>query len=611
MIMFAFAPAAVAATEQVVGQVTEQVLRLLGVKGKNRAGMGAMRDLQEIRGLLEELEHQPAEALEDQDLDFKEWNTRSTADAVRMVVDMAVCMANGGGGTVVFGVNDRATGRVNAILGMPPEVDVNRLKRAVYDATDPKLTPVFQELSVPEGSGRLIVMQIYPGLPPYTDTSGRGTIRIGTDCQPLTGTLRRKIMVETGETDFTATEVSGRPEFLISASAIERLREAARREKAPDDLLQRSDRELLAALELLRNSRLLRAGILLAGTADTIRQHFPAYVWTYLRMASDTDYSDRADGFDAIPLALERILDRIMADNPIATVPQGLFHFEIRTYPEIALREALLNALVHADFRMPGPILVKQFRNRLEISNPGGLPGGITPDNILRHEPVPRNPTLVDALTRLRLVNRSNLGVRRMYQALLIEGKEPPQILDEGEAVRVIFRSSDLSVPFRMFVAEEADKGQILSVEHLLLIQYLLRHPEIDTATAARMTQQSEPEARETLSRMETELGYLERGGTGRGTYWILRHDLHRHISAPGHPERDRRIDWEAAKTRVLSVLMERAKREDPGLSNEEIRQITHYDRNQVRRLMIELMKENPAITQEGERRWARYAYAL
>jgi ATP-dependent DNA helicase RecG len=69
-----------------------------------------MRDLQEIRGLLEELEHQPAEALEDQDLDFKEWNTRSMADAVRMVVDMAVCMANGGGGTVVFGVNDRATG---------------------------------------------------------------------------------------------------------------------------------------------------------------------------------------------------------------------------------------------------------------------------------------------------------------------------------------------------------------------------------------------------------------------------------------------------------------------------------------------------------------------
>jgi ATP-dependent DNA helicase RecG len=381
----------------------------------------------------------------------------------------------------------------------------------------------------------------------------------------------------------------------------------ARKEKAPSDLLDRSDRDLLSALGLVRNGRLLRAGVLLAGTADAIRAQFSGYVWTHLRMATDTDYSHRTDGADAIPVALERILDRLMADNPITTVPQGLFHFEIRTYPEIALREALLNALIHADYRVPGPIMVKQFKERLEISNPGGLPGGITPENILRHEPVPRNPTLVDALTRLRLVNRSNLGVRRMYQALLIEGKEPPQILDEGEAVRVIFRASDLSAPFRMFVAEEADRGRILSVEHLLVIQHLLRNPEIDTTTAARSTQQTEPEARENLNRMETELGYLERGGTGRGTYWTLRHDLHRRISAAGHPERDRHIDWEAAKTRVMSVLMDRAKRAGPGLSNAEIRRITHFDRAQVKRVMAELAREN-AVRLEGRGRSARWA---
>lgn len=568
-----------------------------------------MRDIPRIRELLDELDQRPASELEDQDLDFKEWNARSMSDAVSLVVEMAVCMANGGGGTVVFGVNDKAVGRANAIIGVPPEVDVNRLKKAVHDATDPKLTPVFQEISVPEGTGRLIVMQVYPGLPPYTDTSGRGKIRIGKDCQPLTGTLRRKIMVETGETDFTATEVTGRSESLISPAAMERLREAARREKAPDDLIHKTDRDLLGTIGVMRSGRLLRAGLLLAGATEAIREHFAGYVWTHLRMASDTNYSDRADGNDAISIALERILDRIMADNPIATVPQGLFHFEIRTYPEIALREALLNALVHTDFRIPGPILVKQFEGRLEISNPGGLPGGITPENILRHEPVPRNPTLVDALTRLRLVNRSNLGVRRMYQALLIEGKEPPAILDEGNAVRVIFRASQLSVPFRMLVAEESDKGRLLSLEHLLIIQHLLRQPEITTTTAARVTQQSETDARETLSQMETGLNYLERGGTGRGTYWTLRHDLHRRLSAPGHPERDRRIDWEAAKTRVLSILKRRAEKSQQGLQNSEVRQITHFDRQQVNRLIHELEAEG-LVRIDGHGRGARYHYS-
>jgi ATP-dependent DNA helicase RecG len=567
-----------------------------------------MRNPSEIRELLNELEHQPADELEDQDLDFKEWNPRSMSDAVSLVVEMAVCMANGGGGTVVFGVNDSAAGRSRAIVGVPPEVDINRLKKAVYDATDPRLTPVFHELPVPEATGRLIVMQVYPGLPPYTDTSGKGTIRIGKDCQPLTGTVRRTIMVETGETDFTAVEVSGRPEELISPSAMERLREAARRETAPDDLLQKSDRDLLGTIGVIRNGRLLRAGILLAGTTEAIREHFPGYVWTHLRMVTDTNYSDRSDGSDAIPIALERILDRIMADNPIATVPQSLYHFEIRTYPEIALREALLNALVHTDYLIPGPLLVKQFKGRLEISNPGGLPGGITPDNILRHEPVPRNPTLVDALTRMRLVNRSNLGVRRMYQALLMEGKEPPTILDEGNAVRVIFRVSQLSVPFRMFVAEESDRGRLLSLDHLLIIQHLLRHPEMDTTTAARITQQHESDAREVLTHMETALGYLERGGTGRGTYWILRHDLHRRLSAPGHPERDRRIDREAAKTRVLSVLRQRAQRKEPGLTNTEIRGITHFDRAQVKRLMTELDREG-AVRLEGRGRASSWVF--
>ncbi len=171
-----------------------------------------MRNLSEIRELLDEFDHQPANALEDQYLDFKEWNTRSRKDAVALVIEMAICMANGGGGTVVFGVNDKVVGRSNAIRGVPPEVDINRLKKAVYDSTDPKLTPVFQELPVPERTKRLIVMQIYPGLPPYTDTSGKGKIRVGKDCQPLTGTLRRRIMVETGETDFTAAEIPGRPE---------------------------------------------------------------------------------------------------------------------------------------------------------------------------------------------------------------------------------------------------------------------------------------------------------------------------------------------------------------------------------------------------------------
>ncbi|MDR0875063.1 MAG: ATP-binding protein [Clostridiales Family XIII bacterium] len=306
-----------------------------------------MRTVVDIENLLVELDHSIADELEDQDLDFKQWDIQSREKAVKTVVDIAVCMANGGGGTVVFGVADRVMGREKAVLGVPPEVDVNLLKKAVYTSTDPKITPVFEEMAVPEGSGRLVLMQIYPGMPPYTNTSGQGTIRVGKDCQPLTGTMRRKIAEETGETDFTAELVTAIDESLLSATAFESLRNMARAERAPEDLLSLPDIELLSALGLIVKKKLTRAAIFLVGTEAAIREYIPGYNWTFLQMQSDLDYGIREDKSNALVSAISRIEDLLVPFNPITTYQQGLYHFEYHTWPVVAVREALMNAFSH------------------------------------------------------------------------------------------------------------------------------------------------------------------------------------------------------------------------------------------------------------------------
>lgn len=84
--------------------------------------------------------------------------------------------------------------------------------------------------------------------------------------------------------------------------------------------------------------------------------------------------------------------------------------------------------------------------------------------------------------------------------------------------------------------------------------------------------------------------------------------DLHRQLAALGHPERDRRLDWEAAKTRVLSVLKERARQGVGGLKNEETRAIALLDRKQVNRLVHELEAEGQ-VSMTGHGRGARYRY--
>lgn len=156
----------------------------------------------------------------------------------------------------------------------------------------------------------------------------------------------------------------------------------------------------------------------------------------------------------------------------------------------------------------------------------------------------------------------------------------------------------------------KAKREGYFPVDQLLVLQHLLAHQEIDSVTAARICQRSEQGARGVVDGMVL-LGYVKRGGTGRGTYWTLHSDLHHRLAGPGHPDRDRRIDWEAAKTRVLSLLIERARRGEAGLSNEEIRRITHYDRNQVFRLMQQLRQENQRVLSPGKGKYARYEYEL
>ena len=120
-----------------------------------------MRSADEILILLDRLgEGCVADDLEDQDLDFKRWIESSMDDAVSQVVEMAVCMANGGGGTVVFGVADQSPSRRAALLGVPERVSVKQLVETVYRRTDPSLAVYFEELEIPEGTARLLAMQV-------------------------------------------------------------------------------------------------------------------------------------------------------------------------------------------------------------------------------------------------------------------------------------------------------------------------------------------------------------------------------------------------------------------------------------------------------------------
>jgi|CXWL01.1.fsa_nt_gi ATP-dependent DNA helicase RecG len=557
-----------------------------------------MPDKQEVLATLKKLDGAKATALEGQRIEFKEWIPKSVNDSVRLVTDACICMANGGGGTVVVGVKDNAVGRKASIVGVPANVDVGKLRSGMHRGAEPRLNVTLEELTVPEGTGRLILVQVHPGKPPYMDTSGKGSIRVDDACDPLTPAIIQRMLDRTGETDFTAAEVEGATKELISPAAMERLRGHAAADGAAADLLRQSDEELLASLGLMRNGRHTRAGLLLAGHSKAIVAHFPGYAWTYLRMKDDTDYDERADGQECLILAIDRAIDVIT--NPIQTLKQQLIHSAIRMYPIIALREALMNAFGHADYRISAPIQIKQYANRLEISNPGGFAGGVAPDNILQHASVTRNPTLIAALLPLRLVNRAKVGVRRMFKSMLAEGKEPPEVFDDGDAVRIALHAGELSEAFCKFVEDAARNDQWLEVEHLLVIRRAHEENGVDIATAARITQQTDARARDTIRRLE-KWKMME----ADGVRWRITAETEYKLSG-GAAGLSRQERIEAA---MKLITVELRKRKKVGMTITDMVTASGLDREQVKYL-TRLLRSSGVAMPSGRGRHSKWVVA-
>jgi len=235
----------------------------------------------------------------------------------------------------------------------------------------------------------------------------------------------------------------------------------------------------------------------------------------------------RNDSFrDGLLNILER-LEQVFTSpiNPEQELPIGLFRLRIPAYPVEVVREAVLNAVTHRDYMDPGEVLVRHAADQLAITSPGGFIAGITPQNILRHEPASRNRTLAEAFEKLRLVERAGIGRRRIFETELAYGKRIPEY--EGDGGRVTLRLFDGSFDERLaaLVAGWRGEGREIGLDGLLVLTHLRHNAFIDTLSAAELLQLSREQARSVLDRLaHPETGFLERRGrTKAATYHLTK----------------------------------------------------------------------------------------
>ena len=193
--------------------------------------------------------------------------------------------------------------------------------------------------------------------------------------------------------------------------------------------------------------------------------------------AVKTVFKDRAEFTGSILGQLDEIYAYIDRFNRTRAEFPGLKRVDTRDYPPEAVREALLNAIVHRDYSYSGPTLISIFDDRIEFLTLGGLPKGIAMSDVMMGVSVPRNNRLANIFYRLHLIEAFGTGMLKIKECYR-SCKEQPTVDLSDNAFKI-------TLPNLNFAAENGERR---------VLDYISAHDlsaraEIETAVGLSQTQ--------------------------------------------------------------------------------------------------------------------------
>jgi len=439
-----------------------------------------------------------AKDLEGDELEFKQVS-REAKDTFRLLADAAVCFANARGGNIVLGVIDKESGPA-AFEDVPPLFTVDAIRKGIFDRTRPSLTCFVVERV--EHGRRLVVVSVPPGVGTCSNAAGLATRRLGRECLPFTPDQQREVLAARGLIDWSAEATDIRSQDLAPLE-IERLRQLLRRGGRPE-LAGLDTERLLADLRLITaDAQVTRAGALLLAPAEILAERLPDYGYSYqYRPTSGAEATNRVRGREPMLAAIELLIEAVERRSQIEplNLPGGV-QLALSDYPIDAVRELVVNALIHRSYETHGTVDIEHTVDQLTIASPGGFVAGVTPANILTYPSTPRNRLLTESVALLHLAERTGQGVDRAYREMLRSGKEPPFFHAEDVLVRAVLEGGTGNKAFVRYVTDLPDSlGR--DVDVLLALSLLRRKRTLDAVALAEVIQRSPAEAQRILQRM-------------------------------------------------------------------------------------------------------------
>lgn len=491
-------------------------------------------------------------------------------------------LSNEGGGRVILGISDK---RPRVIVGSLAFDQPERTRRGLIDLLHIKVD--FEQL---EENGKRVLVFIFAGRPIGLPVQVNGIAwwRDGDSLVPMPPEELRSIYAESAH-DFSADICPGATLSDLDKTAVELFRDRWIDKTHLTRLKTLSQEQLLRDCEAVLSDGITYAALILFGKHDSLGRYLAQSETIFEYRASDASgpAQQREEYREGFFLYYDKLWRLINIRNDKQHYQDGLFVFDIPTFNERVVREAILNAICHRNYQLCGSVFVRQYRDRLVIDSPGGLLPGITLQNILDRQ-APRNRRIAELLEKCGLVERSGQGMNLIYEFSIREAKPLPDFSGtDSDMVRLALNGLILDKDMLVLINKIGSQTmEHFSTEDFLIINLIARGEGI-------------PQNLRTHLPRLLELGIIERAGRGK---FIFARKYYAYSGKAGVHTRLSGLDKDYNKGLIFKHIVAQ---NSTGTPFGELQQILpSHSRDQIRTL-LENLRDSGNIYMTGERRGA------
>lgn len=511
-----------------------------------------------------------------------------------------VAFANASDGRLLLGIEDGledppAEQRVPADL---PDM----LRRRLGERTV-NVTVLAHVVTAPNG-GQVLELQVPRATAVASTTDGRYFLRVADQSRPITGDEVLRLVGERSAQPWETQVGLGIPRDAADGTACRRLVRALRAsDRVKASVKEKADDELLAHYFLTQGELLTHLGVLCIGRPHHRAQLPSSPVVQFIKYDEDGRKINKLvwDDHTLSPMDLvETVWSEVPDFREHYELPDGLYRQNVPAFDEVVVRELLVNALVHRPYTQRGDLFLNLHPDRLEVVNPGLLPLGVTPNNVL-HTTVRRNEHLARLFHDLRLMEREGSGFDKMFEVLLSQGRPAPELREEHDRVQVTVRRRILRPEVIDFMAK-ADQTYQLSQRERIALGLLAQH---DALTARELAAQLELASAEKLQpwlRRLLDWQLVRTAGRTQATRYFIDPGLMSSLQFDGRTTL-RRIE---AHRLVALVVEDVGRYPQTRIGDIHHRVGMEIPRSRLRRALEGLVKDG-RLLQEGVRSGTRY----